>query len=187
MTLPKKFEVVALTGAGISSSAGIPTFESTQWKGNPIRDYLTRDFANSKPEEFDELMSLARETCTKAIPTRAHRALASTGIPIITQNVDGLHQKAGSTIVYEPHGNIFTGVVLYGDPLKNDFNELVYLVIHAKDLLVIGTSLFSQPIASLPAFAERKGVNVIYINEDADRKVLQSLKNLGLLINGMED
>lgn len=95
---------VALTGAGISAPSGIPTFQ-TQWKGRPVRDFLGRDFLRRDPVGFFELFC-AMEAWCRAEPNAAHRALAAHAVPVITQNIDGLHQKAGSEQVIELHGTL---------------------------------------------------------------------------------
>ncbi len=93
-----------LTGAGISAPSGVPTFQSS-WKGRPIRSFLGRDYLERDPVGFFELYC-SMEAWTRVEPNEAHRALARLGIPVITQNIDGLHQKAGSREVIELHGNL---------------------------------------------------------------------------------
>ncbi|GHU83748.1 NAD-dependent deacetylase [Clostridia bacterium] len=97
---------VALTGAGISAPSGLPTFQS-RWKGRPVRDFLGRDYFRRDPVGFFALYCEMESWCD-AQPNAAHRALAALGMPIITQNIDGLHQKAGSAQVIELHGNLRT-------------------------------------------------------------------------------
>ncbi len=95
---------VALTGAGISAPSGVPTFQS-RWKGRPVRDFLGRDYLARDPVGFFELYCAMEQWCDAA-PNEAHRALARHKVPVITQNIDGLHQKAGSAEVIELHGNL---------------------------------------------------------------------------------
>lgn len=95
---------VALTGAGISAPSGIPTYQST-WKGRPIRDFLGRDYFRHNLMGFLALYSQMVAWCDAA-PNAAHLALAAHRVPVITQNIDGLHQKAGSKAVVELHGNL---------------------------------------------------------------------------------
>ncbi|MCL1965002.1 MAG: NAD-dependent protein deacylase [Firmicutes bacterium] len=95
---------VALTGAGISAPSGVPTFQ-TRWRGRPIRDFLGREFCQNDPVGFFEVYC-AMEAWCGAPPNAAHLALASHQVPVITQNIDGLHQKAGSGKVIELHGNL---------------------------------------------------------------------------------
>ncbi|MEG0766852.1 MAG: Sir2 family NAD-dependent protein deacetylase [Clostridia bacterium] len=95
---------LALTGAGISAPSGVPTFQSL-WKGRPMRDALGREDMERDPVGFFELYC-AMEAWSNAQPNAAHRQLAAYHVPILTQNIDGLHQKAGSREVVELHGNL---------------------------------------------------------------------------------
>jgi NAD-dependent deacetylase len=105
---------VALTGAGISTPSGIPDFRSPGsglWeKVNPM--VVASIFAfRLKPQAFYDWLHPLAELMLNAQPNPAHRALAdleNMGLikAIITQNVDNLHQKAGSTKVYELHGHL---------------------------------------------------------------------------------
>lgn len=101
--------IVALTGSGISANSGIPTYRSSGsgWDeyANGIA-HATR-YGNHLPELWRHWTQMAR-TISSAEPNLAHVALAATGVKIITQNVDGLHQKAGSTDVIELHGDMKT-------------------------------------------------------------------------------
>lgn len=95
---------VALTGAGISAPSGIPTFQG-EWKDRPVRDFLTRRYYRSHPLEFFELYAEMVGWCRKPV-NAAHLKLAEWGIPVITQNIDGLHTRAGSRDVIEMHGTL---------------------------------------------------------------------------------
>jgi NAD-dependent deacetylase len=106
--------VVALTGAGISTSSGIPDFRSPGsglWeKVNPL--LMASDFSfRLQPQAFYEWARPLARKLLQAEPNPAHRALAELedmGLlkAVITQNVDDLHQKAGSKRVLELHGNM---------------------------------------------------------------------------------
>lgn len=95
---------LALTGAGISAPSGIPTFDMP-WKGRNVRDFLGRSYFRRDPVGFYELFCTMQAWCD-AEPNAAHRALAEKGVRVVTQNIDGLHQKAGSKDVIELHGNL---------------------------------------------------------------------------------
>lgn len=102
--------VVAFTGAGVSADSGIPTFRGP---GGLWRDFRPEDLAT--PEAFRRDPSLVwewyewrRGLIREARPNAAHEAIASVDdIAVVTQNVDGLHARAGSKDVVELHGNIF--------------------------------------------------------------------------------
>lgn len=102
---------VALTGAGISVPSGVPDFrgEAGLWRRYEPELYASyRQFCRD-PSYFWEMHLDIMKTLVNAVPNPAHRALALLEEMhlmegIITQNIDGLHQKAGSTVVYELHG-----------------------------------------------------------------------------------
>ena len=106
-------EAIALTGAGVSTESGIPDFRGD---GGIWEKYKPEIYGNIKsflkdPSKFWELAQKVAPTLFKAKPNPGHYALAELEKmdiikALITQNVDELHQKAGSIIVYEVHGNI---------------------------------------------------------------------------------
>lgn len=107
---------VALTGAGISTPSGIPDFRSRDnglWqKYNPM-EVASLSVFRVKPERFFEWFRPLTELIHSAEPNSAHIALSGMQNlghlkTIITQNIDGLHQKAGSTSVIEVHGTLNT-------------------------------------------------------------------------------
>lgn len=114
----KKGHVVAFTGAGISQESGIPTFRDPGglWdRFNPMEFGTTQgiiDLAMNNPEKLIDFLTDSIDSIGNALPNPAHSALAeleNMGLLdcVITQNVDNLHQAAGSRNVIEVHGNIF--------------------------------------------------------------------------------
>jgi NAD-dependent deacetylase len=105
----ERFErVCALTGAGISVAAGLGTFRGPDglWTLSPEIERAMH--AHLLPANVDALWSVwggMWDVAAAAGPTPAHRALAAVGASVITQNVDGLHQAAGSVDVVELHGS----------------------------------------------------------------------------------
>lgn len=106
--------VVALTGAGISAESGVPTFREAQtglWaRFDPLELATPEAFARN-PELVWDWYAWRRELVAAVEPNPGHRALASWSercpdLLVVTQNVDGLHQRAGSPRVVELHGNI---------------------------------------------------------------------------------
>jgi NAD-dependent deacetylase len=106
--------VAVLTGAGISAESGVPTFRDAQtglWaRFDPLELATPAAFARN-PKLVWDWYAWRRELVAKALPNAGHRALAELeqridDFLLITQNVDGLHQKAGSTKVVELHGNL---------------------------------------------------------------------------------
>lgn len=95
---------VALTGAGISVASSLPTLQKT-FDGIPIQKILERSFFERQTAHFYGFYReiLRWRDCE---PNTAHLTLAANNVRIITQNIDGLHQKAGSRKVIEIHGNL---------------------------------------------------------------------------------
>jgi NAD-dependent deacetylase len=103
---------IALTGAGISVESGIPDFRSPGglWSRFDPMEYAHIDSFRRNPRKVWEMLKEVFRLISSARPNPAHYALAeleSMGLlqAVITQNVDGLHQKAGSKVVIEYHGN----------------------------------------------------------------------------------
>ena len=108
-------------GAGVSTESGIPDFRSVDGLYNQKYDYppetiLSGDFFYSQTEEFYRFYR-DKMLCLTAMPNAAHLKLAEMEqkgrlSAIITQNIDGLHQKAGSKRVYELHGSVLRNYCL---------------------------------------------------------------------------
>jgi len=107
--------VCALTGAGISAESGVPTFREAQhglWARYDPQELATPEAFENNPELIWEWYRWRRDLVTSVQPNPGHFALARLAqlVPrftLITQNVDGLHQRAGSVDVIEFHGNLF--------------------------------------------------------------------------------
>ena len=104
---------VVLTGAGISTESGIPDFRSPTgiWAEYDPMEYATIDAFRRDPVKIWEFYALRFEVLTRAEPNGGHLALAELerrGLvaSVITQNIDGLHERAGSQDVIEVHGSI---------------------------------------------------------------------------------
>lgn len=105
---------VVLTGAGVSAESGVPTFrgEDGLWNRFRAQDLATLEAFRRDPALVWEWYDWRRGLMSKVEPNPAHTVLASwetrlPGFSIITQNIDGLHQKAGSKNIVELHGNIW--------------------------------------------------------------------------------
>jgi NAD-dependent deacetylase len=106
--------VAVLTGAGVSAESGIPTFREAQtglWAQYDPQELATPQAFQRNPQLVWEWYAWRRELVARAAPNPAHLALAELErrvpqLMLITQNVDGLHQQAGSRNVVELHGNI---------------------------------------------------------------------------------
>jgi NAD-dependent deacetylase len=107
--------VVALTGAGISVPSGIPDFRSPGtglWANVDPMEVAHISVWRREPERFWGFYGQRFATLEGKQPNGAHRALAQLDIPVITQNIDGLHAAAGSRDVIEVHGSIATASCL---------------------------------------------------------------------------
>ncbi|MBX0326342.1 NAD-dependent deacylase [Oscillochloris sp. ZM17-4] len=106
--------VAVLTGAGVSAESGIPTFRDAQtglWASFSPEDLASPAGFRRNPRRVWEWYAWRRELVAQAAPNPGHLALAELAryvpqLTLITQNVDGLHQRAGSEAVIELHGNI---------------------------------------------------------------------------------
>jgi NAD-dependent deacetylase len=112
--LRKARHVCVLTGAGISAESGIPTFRDALtglWEKFNPEDLATPEAFERDPQFVWNWYEYRRELILKAEPNPGHHALAELArlvpsLTLVTQNVDGLHQRAGSRGVLEYHGNI---------------------------------------------------------------------------------
>jgi NAD-dependent deacetylase len=101
--------VVALTGAGVSVPSGIPDFRSPGsglWENVDPMEVAHISVWRREPERFWSFYGQRFAALEGKQPNGAHRALAELGIPVITQNIDGLHAAAGSRDVIEVHGSV---------------------------------------------------------------------------------
>jgi len=104
--------IVVLTGAGISAESGLKTFRDSDglWEGYNIADVATPEAWEWNPVLVQNFYNLRRKSVLEAKPNEAHYALAKLeekfNVIIITQNIDDLHERAGSTNVVHLHGII---------------------------------------------------------------------------------
>jgi len=177
--------IVILTGAGISAESGLKTFRDIDglWNGYSIQEVATPEGFAKNPKLVLDFYNQRRREIAKAKPNAAHIALAELqnkyAVTIITQNIDDLHERAGSNKVIHLHGEIFkmrsvanpqvtfpiTGDINLGDLAEDGsqlrpfivwFNEEVPLlpqaaavVAEADVFVIIGTSLQVYPAAGL--------------------------------------
>lgn len=180
-----KKRLVVLTGAGISAESGLKTFRDSDglWEGFDINEVATATAWRRNPALVQEFYNQRRRNVKEAQPNAAHFALAELqtdfDVQIITQNIDDLHERAGSakvlhlhgeimkmrsekneSLVYPIHGDIYMGDLAEdGAQLRPHivwFEEAVplmedaALLARAADLfLIVGTSLVVYPAAGL--------------------------------------
>ncbi|MFI1743689.1 SIR2 family NAD-dependent protein deacylase [Thalassobellus sediminis] len=180
-----KKHIVVLTGAGMSAESGIKTFRDADglWEGHNVAEVATPEGFAANPELVLDFYNQRRKQLFKVKPNTAHFNLAKLEnnykVSIITQNVDDLHERAGSTNVIHLHGELLkvrstvnrndvqdwkTDLVLgdtdsNGHQLRPDivwFGEDVPMIEKAVTicetadiLIIIGTSMQVYPAASL--------------------------------------
>lgn len=106
--------VCVLTGAGVSAESGVPTFRGAGglWEGHRIEEVATPEAFADDPVLVWRFYNLRRNAMASVEPNDGHRALAAlearlgAGFTLVTQNIDGLHQRAGSRNVLEVHGRL---------------------------------------------------------------------------------
>ena len=132
-TLANAQHVVALTGAGVSAESGVPTFRDAQtgiWADYKPEELATPEAFAANPRKVWDWYAYRRQLVGDVQPNAGHVALARLEslvpqVTVITQNVDGLHARAGSSQVLEFHGNIMVDrcfvekVVLGADEIKD--------------------------------------------------------------------
>src|SRR5579863_8777188 len=186
---PKKKKIVVLTGAGISAESGLKTFRDSDglWEGFDVTEVATPRAWRKNPSLVLDFYNMRRRDVAKAEPNAAHLGLAALeadfDVHIITQNIDDLHERAGSTRVLHLHGEIFKMRSELNErdvyPIREDINfgdkapdggqlrphivwfeEPVPLIVDASRLVrkadifvIIGTSLAVYPAAGLIDFA----------------------------------
>ncbi len=126
-------KIVFVTGAGISQESGIPTFRGKDglWRNYNAMELATIDAFYKNPKLVWEWYNERRRNIFAAQPNLGHKAITElekyAEVVILTQNIDGLHQKAGSTKVLELHGSIVKikcSVCDFKDEMITEFSEI---------------------------------------------------------------
>ncbi|WP_228479265.1 NAD-dependent deacylase [Microbacterium atlanticum] len=106
--------IVVLTGAGISAESGVPTFRDADglWEGHDVEDVATPEAFERDPDTVLAFYDERRRALASVVPHAAHRALArlekaiGADLLVVTQNVDDLHERAGSRRLVHMHGEL---------------------------------------------------------------------------------
>jgi NAD-dependent deacetylase len=110
--MPDKKHLVVLSGSGISAESGLATFRDSGglWEGYDIYKVATPEAWNSDPELVLDFYNMRRSQLQEVEPNAAHVGLAELethfDVSVVTQNVDDLHERAGSSTVYHLHGEL---------------------------------------------------------------------------------
>jgi NAD-dependent deacetylase len=108
-----KKKLVVLTGAGISAESGLATFRDSSglWEGHRVEDVATPEAWQRNPAQVLEFYNQRRRKALEVKPNRGHEVLKELeeyfDVTVITQNVDDLHERAGSSKVIHLHGSLF--------------------------------------------------------------------------------
>lgn len=106
-------KIVVLSGAGISAESGIPTFRDSDglWEGYNVMDVATPEGFRKNPALVLDFYNQRRKAALEAVPNAGHKALAELerffDVVVVTQNIDTLHEAAGSSKVIHLHGELF--------------------------------------------------------------------------------
>lgn len=196
--------VLVLTGAGVSAESGLSTFRGAGglWEGRDPTELATPEAFRSDPKTVWRFYSERRKAAAQASPNAGHRALAALEdargdcFLLATQNVDGLHERAGNRRIVRLHGSLWLlrctrcgdededldldaphrcpcggrrrpGVVWFGEPLPAEAFERAAEAAAAADIiLVAGTSSLVYPAAGLPEIGRRAGAWTVEVNPE---------------------
>ena len=190
----KKPLLVVSTGAGMSAESGISTFRDSGglWENYPVMQVASADGFRADPALIHRFYNARRRELLNARPNAAHKALVDLekdyDVAVITQNVDDLHERAGSNRVLHLHGELMkmrsvydpdyiepidpghpdtsvetrAHIVFFQEPVPN-MEAAARLAARADIFVVIGTSLVVYPAAGLIHYV-RPGVPIYYID-----------------------
>ena len=189
--MSSKKKLVVISGAGISAESGLKTFRDSDglWEGYNVYEVATPRGFNANPKLVLDFYNMRRKDVAAAVPNDAHKGLATLeqyfDVTIVTQNIDDLHERAGSSNVVHLHGEIFKmrsvlnydtiynirGDINLGDTAPDGgqlrphivwFEEQVPMLETAVDIVsmadifvVVGTSLQVYPAAGLVNYAPK--------------------------------
>lgn len=180
-------KVLAFTGAGISKESGVDTF----LEHPHIRDALYRDVAKNDVSRYQQAIKAMKKQIDPAQPNDAHLALAEYDVEILTMNIDGLHEKAGSNPI-TLHGTmpeeheleychtLYNKPVLYGD-MAPSYEVAIQKVLQLQPgdvFLVVGASMSTAISGQLQYLAQAQQAKVIAIQADAATEVRKVLEEI---------
>lgn len=183
-------KIAVLTGAGVSAESGIKTFRDSDglWEGHDVMEVASPEGFARNPEVVLDFYNQRRKQLLTVQPNAAHKALAELekfhDVTIITQNVDDLHERAGSTKVVHLHGELLKVRCTFDENLVLDwkkdlnlgdlseknhqlrphivwFGEMVPMIEVASEvvsqadiIIIVGTSMQVYPAAGLVQYAQ---------------------------------
>lgn len=202
--------IIVVTGAGVSTNAGIPDYRSTSGifselmkafpQASSPSDLFSREFVEEHNVYDHPIYKDRIKVIENAKPTLSHKFckfLYNKGWlrRVYTQNIDGLHQKAGlpEELVVEYHGSLLkNNVVLYGDSISDKVEKQTVIDFVESDstdlILIMGTSLQVAPFCAIPNLVKKSCVRVLvdikpqnaFINNwSTGRRTLEEMYGLG--------
>ena len=192
-------KIVVLSGAGISAESGIATFRDSNglWENHRVEDVASPEGFARDPQLVLNFYNQRRAQLHEVEPNQGHRLIASLendyDVTVVTQNIDDLHERAGSTNIVHLHGELFKaravgfetpprewkGDIKLGDMDEHGrqlrphivwFGEAVPEIERAADIvsradavIIVGTSLQVYPAAGLVGYAPPTAV-IIYVD-----------------------
>ncbi|MDE3740718.1 SIR2 family NAD-dependent protein deacylase [Maribacter polysaccharolyticus] len=193
-----KKNVVILTGAGMSAESGLKTFRDADglWEGHDVMEVASPQGFENNPELVLDFYNQRRRQLLEVTPNKAHKALVTLEehfkVTIITQNVDDLHERAGSSHVVHLHGELlkvrstmggqpipWRSNLVLGDTCEKGYQLRPHIVWFGEEvpmmgrameltamadfLLIIGTSMQVYPAAGLIDFVP-KGTPIYFVD-----------------------
>ena len=196
--------VVVFTGAGVSAESGVPTFRAAAnalWNQVDVRNFAYPDgYRRNQPEAWRWYATRAAKA-REVLPNAGHHAIVEMERHVdeqlvVTQNIDSLHQRAGSQNVLELHGNLREArcfdcgarsawiaepvcatcggllrpdVVMFEEMLPEGALERAFETAQACDVLLsVGTSNLVWPATEVPRYALRGGAQVVVVNPEME-------------------
>lgn len=211
-------KIVVLTGAGVSAESGIATFRASDglWENHRVEDVASPEGFASNPELVLDFYNQRRAQIHTVTPNEGHKIIAALeaeyDVTVVTQNIDDLHERAGSTDIIHLHGEIlkarpvdshatvdWTGDIKLGDVDERGvqlrphivwFGEQVPMlekaaqVVSTADLIIIvGTSMQVYPAAGLVSYAD-PSVPVIYVDPNPNINYELRSRDITTIIKG---
>lgn len=201
--MTKKHHIVFLTGAGISQESGIATFRDSNglWENHKIEEVASPEGFERNPQLVLDFYNARRRQLNEVVPNAAHHLIASLEdryqVSVITQNVDDLHERAGSSNVLHLHGELKKCRSVYNEnqlyPYEKDlklgdkandggqlrphivwfgeavpeFEKAIEITQKADLFIIVGTSMVVQPAGSL-LLSVPVDVQTVYIDPKPD-------------------
>lgn len=157
----EKKHIVVLTGAGISAESGLKTFRDGDglWMGYDIEDVATPRAFKRNPQLVLDFYNMRRRDVAAALPNTAHTGIAGLEknykVTVVTQNIDDLHERAGSTQVLHLHGEIFKMRSSVDEELISEIRGDINLGDRASDGAQLRPHIvwFEEPVPLIPVAA----------------------------------